>query len=290
MTDAPHLRSRAESLSGAYPALLAGAERLAANVQMGDHGRRRSGPGDAFWQYRPHQPGDEARMIDWRRSGRGDEQFIKQREWQVAQSVLLWVDQAASMGFASSDKLPTKGNRARLLGMAVAILLVRGGERVALGAQLPPRRGEGQLERIAKALVADVPQDYGAPDLSPMVPSSRALIISDFMGDLAPLRHVLTRAAGRGIRGALFQVLDPAEEEFPFRGRTVFESVGGSVRHETLRADSLRDRYLERLAERKAELADLTAATGWHVGHHHTSETAQSALLWLYQAMRGEAV
>ncbi|NVO26091.1 DUF58 domain-containing protein [Donghicola sp. C2-DW-16] len=287
MTEAPHLRSRAEGLASAYPPLLASAERLAANVQLGDHGRRRSGSGDAFWQYRPLQTGDDARLIDWRRSARGDEQFIKQREWQVAQSALLWVDQASSMNFASSDKVTTKAERARLIGMATAILLVRGGERVALGAVLPPRRGNGQLERIATALVQDRPDDYGIPDLSPMVPNSRALIISDFLGDLGPLKHVLTRAAGRGIRGVLMQVLDPAEEEFPFRGRTVFESMTGSVRHETLRADTLRDRYLERLAERKAELADLALNTGWLVGHHHTSEPAQSALLWVYQAVQG---
>lgn len=287
MTEAPHLRSRAEVLAAAYPPLLASAERLAANVQLGDHGRKRSGAGEAFWQYRQLQTGDDARLIDWRRSARGDEQYIKQREWQIAQSALLWVDQASSMNFSSTEGQATKADRARLIGMATAVLLVRGGERVALGAVLPPRRGTGQLERIAVSLTQDRPDDYGVPDLSPMVPNSRALIISDFLGDLDPLKHVLTRAAGRGIRGALLQVLDPAEEEFPFRGRTIFESISGGVRHETLRADTLRDRYLARLAERKAELADLALNTGWVVGHHHTSENAQSALLWVYQAVQG---
>ncbi len=287
MTQAPHLRSRAEALAAAYPPLLASAERLAANVQLGDHGRKRSGAGEAFWQYRQLQTGDDARLIDWRRSARGDEQYIKQREWQIAQSALLWVDQASSMNFASSEGQPTKAERARVIGMATAVLLVRGGERVALGAVLPPRRGTGQLERIAVALTEDRPDDYGVPDLSPMVPNSRALIVSDFLGDLEPLKRVLTRAAGRGIRGALLQVLDPAEEEFPFRGRTIFESITGGVRHETLRADTLRERYLARLAERKAELADLALSTGWMLGHHHTSENAQSALLWVYQAVQG---
>lgn len=287
MTDAASLRSRAEAVASAYPPLLASAERLAANVQMGEHGRRRSGSGDAFWQYRPLVQGDEARLIDWRRSARGDEQFIKQREWEVAQSMLLWVDQAASMGFTSSDGLTTKAERARLLGLAVAVLLVRGGERVALGASLPPRRGEAQLQRITAALTADRPEDFGAPDLTPMVPNSRALVISDFLGDLAPLREMLGKAVARGIRGTLYQVLDPAEEEFPFRGRTIFESMAGGLKHETLQADALRDRYLQRLAERKAELHDLAAASGWRVGLHHTNDASQSALLWLYEAVQG---
>jgi uncharacterized protein (DUF58 family) len=85
------------------------------------------------------------------------------------------------------------------------------------------------------------------------------------------------------------QVLDPSEELFPFRGRTIFESVGGTLRHETLKANDLRGRYLERLAERKDELASLCRATGWHLGLHHTGDSAQSALLWLYRALDGAA-
>ncbi len=64
-------------------------------------------------------------------------------------------------------------------------------------------------------------------------------------------------------RGALVQVLDPSEQDFPFDGRTIFESVGGSLRHETLKAGDLRARYRLRLAERKDRLRDLCRRTGW---------------------------
>jgi hypothetical protein len=87
------------------------------------------------------------------------------------------------------------------------------------------------------------------------------------------------------VRGVLLHVLDPSEEAFPFTGRTIFESVGGTLRHETLKANDLKHRYLERLAERKAELQQLCALTGWQYGLHHTDSTAQSALLWLYGAL-----
>ena len=75
------------------------------------------------------------------------------------------------------------------------------------------------------------------------------------------------------------------EETFPFDGRTVFESMGRSVRHETQKAGDLRDRYLTRLADRKAELQQLAATAGWQFKTHHTHTPAQSALLWLYTAM-----
>lgn len=279
------LRAAAEAEAARFPALLARAEHLAGAVLLGEHGRRRAGMGDDFWQYRPVQPGDSLRQIDWRRSGRSDAQFVRQREWQIAQSVMLWVDEAASMRFTSDDNLPQKADRARLLALAVAIMLNRGGERVGLtGAELPPRRGQAQITRLAHALCSESEQDYGAPDLRGLPPHGRALLVSDFMGDIAPVREALGMATDRGVRGLLLQVLDPVEEAFPFRGRTIFESVGGSIAHETLKASELRARYLARLAERKDELRQICRLTGWQFHCHHTSQSAQAALLWLYLA------
>ncbi|WP_341368876.1 DUF58 domain-containing protein [Yoonia sp. BS5-3] len=289
MTSSLALRSQAETLATPLPALLAEAEHLAATVLLGDHGRRRAGTGDTFWQYRPAQPHDEARSIDWRRSARSDSNFVQDKEWQIAQSIILWADQSASMSFHSDDN-PTKAARARTLALAMAILLIRGGERVGLtGLRLPPRRGEAQLMRMAELLSLDEGTDYGAPEAQGMLPHSRALFISDFLGDIAPVEDALLRAADRGVRGALLQVLDPQEEAFPFDGRTIFESMTGALEHETLKAGDLKKRYLERLAMRKDRLAHLARTTGWQFSTHHTGQSATNALLWLYGAMERHA-
>lgn len=280
------LRADAEGEAARLPALLARAEHLAGAVLPGAHGRRRAGTGDDFWQYRPAQMGDSRRMIDHRRSARGDHEFVREREWQIAQSVMLWVDQGASMRFASDKGLPDKADRARLLGLALSILLLRGGERVGLtGTALPPRRGNPQILRLAELLCREDDREYAPPEHRGMIPHARAIFISDFMGDLEPVQTALTKAADRGVRGVLYHLLDPAEEAFPFAGRTIFESVGGTLRHETLKANDLRDRYLDRLAARKDELQQLCALTGWRYGLHHTDASAQSALLWLYGAL-----
>ena len=166
--------------------------------------------------------------------------------------------------------------------------LVRGGERVGLtGTTLPPRRGNAQVLRLAQCLTEDAPEDYAPPEHRAMIPHARAVFVSDFLGPMDEVRLALTKAADRGVRGVLYQVLDPTEESFPFRGRTIFESVGGTLRHETLKANELRDRYLDRLAERKERLQRFARATGWRYGLHHTSDSAQSALLWLYRALDG---
>ena len=284
------LRAAAEEQAARLPALLARAEQLAGAVLLGAHGRRRAGMGDDFWQYRPAQMGDSRRTIDHRRSAMGDTEFVREREWQIAQSVMLWVDQGASMRFASDDNLPQKADRARVLGLALAILLLRGGERVGLtGTTLPPRRGNPQVLRLAELFCQDDDSDYSPPEHRAMIPHARAVFISDFMGDIGAVKTALTKAADRGVRGVLCHVLDPTEESFPFTGRTIFESVGGTLSHETLKANDLKDRYLERLAARKAELQSLCALTGWHYGLHHTDGTAQSALLWLYGALDARA-
>ncbi|WP_171211623.1 DUF58 domain-containing protein [Ruegeria sp. HKCCA5426] len=288
MNAALTLRERSEAEASRLPPLLARAEHLAGTVLLGDHGRRRSGLGDDFWQYRPAQIGDSRRMIDHRRSARGDQQFVREREWQIAQSVMLWVDQGASMRFASDKSLHTKADRARLLGLSTAILLVRGGERVGLtGTTLPPRRGNAQIVRLAQAWSEDAAADYAPPEHRAMIPHARAVFISDFLGPMDEVELALTKAADRGVRGVLLQVLDPTEESFPYRGRTIFESVGGTARHETLKAGELRDRYLERLASRKDALTQLCRATGWQLGLHHTGDSGQAALLWLYRALDG---
>jgi uncharacterized protein (DUF58 family) len=221
----------------------------------------------------------------------GDTEFVREREWQIAQSVMLWVDQGASMRFTSSDDLPQKVERARVLALAVAILLNRGGERVGLtGTELPPRSGRPQILSLAQLLCRDDVAEYAPPEHRAMIPHARAVFISDFMGDIDGVRTALTKAADRGVRGVLCHVLDPSEEAFPFSGRTIFESVGGTISHETLKANDLRDRYLARLAERKGELQSLCALTGWRYGVHHTVSSAQNGLLWLYGALDARAV
>lgn len=288
MNAALTLRERSEAEASRLPPLLARAEHLAGTVLLGDHGRRRSGMGDDFWQYRPAQIGDSRRMIDHRRSARGDQQFVREREWQIAQSIMLWVDQGSSMRFTSEKTLPTKADRARLLGLATAILLARGGERVGLtGTTLPPRRGNAQIIRLAQAWSKDEQTDYAPPEHRAMIPHARAVFISDFLGPMDEVQLALTKAADRGVRGVVLQILDPGEETFPYQGRTIFESVAGSVRHETLKAGELRERYLDRLARRKDALTQLCRATGWRLGLHHTGDSAQAALLWLYRALDG---
>ncbi len=290
--DAIWLRRDAEKVGGALPPLLASAERLAASVAMGGHGRKRAGTGETFWQYRRAMPGDVMTAVDWRRSARSDKLYIREMEWEAAQTVSLWADDALAMDYKSDPSGRSKADRAKLLTLALSVLLVKAGERVALlgtdAAQ--PRSGETQLRRMAMTLAQEREDrpDYGAPPQERITPGGRAVFFSDFMGPKDEIFDGLARAAEHNVSGVFVQIVDEAEEAFPFDGRVIFESMAGVVQFETQRAKALKEAYLDRLAERRAILQDTARRTGWQCLIHRTSQSPRQALLWLYGAIGGQ--
>lgn len=278
------LRSRAEALAARLPPLLVDAQHLAQSVELGEHGRRQSGLGEAFWQFRRAQPGDPSHRIDWRRSARSDRHYVQEKEWQAAHSVQIWVDPSASLAFSSDPKLPEKRDQAQVIALALAALLLRGGEQVGLlGSAQAPGRGQMALSRLADQMLrADAPlKDAFA------IARARQVVFSDFLGPLDAIRDFIGAAQDRGQQGVLFQVLDPMEEVFPFHGRVLFQDVGGAIRHDTREAADLRARYLDRLAHRKAELSEIAKRAGWRFHSYHTQDPASAALLWLWNAIGG---
>ena len=283
------LRGRAEALAAPLPPLLARAERLAASVLPGGHGRRRAGVGEAFWQFRPAVPGDPARSLDWRRSAMGDHSYVRQTEWEAPQTVLMWVDRSRAMDFAEDGRAP-KRDRAGLLALALAILLLRGGERVGLaGGAEPPRSGRARAEGLALRLAEAEDAEYGAPPAVIPAKGARLVLISDFLGDPGAALAAIRAAAGVGAPGTLLQVIDPAEEAFPYEGRTLFQSMGGALSHDTRAAGGLRGRYADRLAERRVLLSGAArrAGFGWRI--HRTDASAGHALRALWQEISGLA-
>lgn len=283
MSNPALLRHEADRAAATLPPLLARAYRVAATV-AGEHGRRQAGRGESFWQYRRAMPGDPLPAIDWRRSARSDELYVRETEWELAQTVWLWVDRAASMDFSSGGE--NKADRAALLGLALGVMLARAGERFGMLGDPRPMQREAGLGRLALKLTAPVDEgDFGVPPAVMPGRRTRAVFFSDFFADLNPVSEALRRAAENGVEGALVQVVDPAEEAFPYSGRVVFESMGGALSYDADRAESLREAYQARLAERRERLTRLARASGWRFFIHRTDASPSVALLWLYEAL-----
>lgn len=287
----PALRQRAEQLAASLPPLMAEAERVAATVAQGVHGRRRVGPGESFWQFRRYQPGDAAGRVDWRQSAKSQKYFVRENEWEAAQSVWLWRDGSPSMRYRSFAAEIEKVERADLLLLALAALLIRGGERVALlGAQERPASGRAALTRLANHLLEGGQRETPSLPQSERLPRhARVVLVGDFLSPLPELEALVRGYAGEGVKGHLLQVLDPAEEDLPFRGRTRFEGVEGEGTLTVGRAETLREAYLNRLAARREAVQGLARAVGWTAAFHRTDRPPQTALLALYVALSGAA-
>lgn len=192
---------RAEALAARLPPLVVAADRVAATVLQGVHGRRRAGQGDAFWQFRPFLPGDQVARVDWRQSAKSDRLFIRETEWEAAQTVCLWSDASRSMEHVFARGRPTKRERADLLVSALASLVLRGGERVRLigGASGAVRRshaGRAGLAAVVESLAA-IGKSGALPMPDPSLPRhARVVLVGDFLAPLEEIHAAVAALAG----------------------------------------------------------------------------------------------
>ncbi|MGB6230598.1 MAG: DUF58 domain-containing protein, partial [Litorimonas sp.] len=256
-------------------------------VAAGVHGRRRAGQGETFWQYRPYDVSDPANRIDWRRSARGDAVFVRDNEWEAANSVYVWRDGGPGMDWSSARHLPTKRDRASVLCLALSSLLMRAGERCAvLGESERPRSGRVGYERLAERLARS---DGPMTALSGKLPAhAKLLIASDFLTEPTVWPQRLATLAARPASGVLLHVIDPAEESFPFKGRVEFRTPGGWLKPYLLgRAERAKEDYRLRFAAHCETVAEAGRQLGFTVIRHHTDQPQGPALTALYQAFEG---
>ena len=277
------IRHHAEEAASVLPPLLVKAERVATVVAQGEHGRRRAGSGDSFWQYRRYQPGDSVQSIDWRQSGKTQNAFVRENEWEAAQNVYLWADRSASMNWHSNPELPTKAERAAVITLAIASLLIRGGERISrLGSGQRPAHGRAVLSRLAAELTHETAEAGGLPPIEQLRRHSRVLLVGDFLSPIDEIEPIVRGYATQGNSGHIVQVCDPAEEALPFFGRTRFEGLEGEGAALIGRAESVRNEYTALLKAHRDSLADLCRSNGWTFTVHRTDRPAESTMLTLH--------
>ncbi|OJU21520.1 MAG: hypothetical protein BGN84_16025, partial [Afipia sp. 62-7] len=218
------------SLAASLPRLVLEARRIAANVIHGLHGRRRAGTGESFWQYRRFVSGEASQNVDWRRSARDDHLYVREQEWEAAHTIWLWPDRSKSMAFASKTARDSKLERALVVTFALADLLVAGGERVGIPGLMTPSSNRNIVDRMAQAILHDTLTRSSLPPAFVPSPLSEVVVLSDFWSSIGDIRAMLGGLSSSGAHGTLLQVVDPAEETFPYSGRVEFvEPEGGDV-------------------------------------------------------------
>jgi uncharacterized protein (DUF58 family) len=273
------------TLAASLPRLVLEARRIAANVIHGLHGRRRAGAGENFWQYRRFVSGEPASRVDWRRSARDEHLYVREREWEASHTVWVWPDRSPSMAFASRDARDSKLERGLIVAFALADLLVAGGERVGIPGLMTPTASSNVIDKMAQAMLHDDATRLSLPPS--FVPSALAeiVVLSDFWSPMPEIRGMLAGLSSSGAHGTLIQVVDPAEETFPYSGRVEFVEPEGGEMITAGRAESWMNDYVARVALHRDEIRAETNRLDWLFSTHTTSRSAAELLLFLHGGM-----
>lgn len=278
--------ARARQRAALLPDCLAEARRVANTVIAGWHGRRKRGIGETFWQFRPYVEGESLARIDWRRSARDDNLYVRDREWEAAHTIWLWADRSPSMLYKSETAIVGKESRALVLMLALAEILSRSGERIGCPGVMEPLASRNAAERLALAL-AHAPRQTGLPDLGQVSRMSDVVLISDFLDDAEALDIAIGPAARRGIRGHAIEISDPAEENFPYAGRTEFRDPETGEKLVAGRAETVAADYRRAWLARRDALGRGVRRLGWSYLPHRTDRLASEALAAMHARLSG---
>jgi len=273
------------TLAASLPRLMLEARRIANNVTHGLHGRRRAGSGENFWQYRRFVSGEPASRVDWRRSARDDHLYVRELEWEAAHTVWLWPDRSLSMAFASKGARDSKLERGLIVTFALAELLVAGGERVGIPGLMNPTSANNVIDKMAQAILHDTTTRDSLPPS--FVPSSLAeiVVLSDFWAGIGDIRRTLAGLSASGAHGTLVQIVDPAEESFPYSGRIEFVDPEGGDAITAGRAETWAKDYVALVAAHRDQIRLETGKLDWLFSTHTTSRSAAELLLYLHAGM-----
>jgi len=273
------------TLAETLPRLILEARRIAATVIHGLHGRKRAGPGENFWQYRRFMSGEPARRVDWRRSARDDLLYVREREWEAAHTVWIWPDRSFSMRFTSHLAKESKLDRTLVVAFSLAEVLVQAGERVGIPGLMRPTGSRNVLDKMANALAHDVTERTSLPVAFAPSALAEVVVISDFWSPMAEVKKTLAQLSSTGAHGHIVQVVDPAEETFPYSGRVEFIEPEGGGSVTAGRAEAWKADYDMRVANHRAEIRAQTDKLGWSFAVHRSDRAATELLLALHARM-----
>ena len=278
------LRQQSEEISAQVEKLVLKAERIADQVVHGAHARKKSGSGEAFWQFREYTQDDDVRHIDWRQSAKTDRIFIKQKEEEKAQKALFWSCGAESMRYCLNDGGMEKIEAGRVFSLALGLLAVRGGDQVG---DFDTGR-TGHSEAAVRRLAHDLLRDNAAtlPNVTSALPRhAHVFLCGDFLAPLENIAERFERIGARTRQGIVVQILDPAEIEFPFAGRVEFREHDADDTVQIDHAVSVRDEYIKRFKAHCEGLRALCETLGWQYVLHRTDEDLVKTVQTIVRAL-----
>lgn len=264
------------------------ARQAAEGFLNGAHASRRHGAGMEFSQYRPYQPGDDLRRLDWRLAARSDRYYLRESEVDTSLVVNLVLDASASMNHRDDNGL-SKLDYARLLLAALAYLAQKQGDAVGLtilspkGLQHYPARADTrQLPRLYHALeTAEATGTF--PDTATLAPLTarrqRALTVcvSDLYEEHGEIHHLLARLRATSGDVLLLHLVAGNELNFSHKGPVTLRDLetGQTIQ---LDADQQRASYQQQLRQWLRDTAQAARRQGLDYHQLSTAEPLDAAM------------
>jgi len=232
---------------------------LSDKLSFGIHGKRKRGLGNVFWQFKNYQHGDELKLINWKKSAKADEIFVRENELEMAQTFYFYIDTSLSMSYALNEKLLTKGDYATILTLALSIILINAEEKIIFLNTLERKTMTlATIEQLEPSLTAN---NFNLINLEENILSlknhSVLIIASDFLDDITKIRHILELAEEKNIKVLFLAIYDHAEIYFPFKNRILLNFLEEDNEQLFEKAKTVKEIYLKRFTEHQQQIKDL---------------------------------
>ncbi|MBI5495892.1 MAG: DUF58 domain-containing protein [Deltaproteobacteria bacterium] len=303
---APHVGDAPAFLSSEAVMALSGlfvrARTVADGVLAGMHQSQRHGRSVEFAEHKVYTPGDDVRHLDWKAYARFDRYYIRRFLEETSLRAFLVADVSGSMAYAGgapgSRPGIGKADYARVLCGTLACLLVRQADTVGCmtfadtaGPKTAIRGGERQLhevlDNLASARVGG--PTHPAESLAALAShvSRRALVVvaTDLLDTGLEILEPLAALRNRGADVAVFHVIHPDEEHFPYDGLIRFLDLEGE-RETQVDAAAVRTAYLEEFGAWLTDVENRAHDRGLDYLRVGTDEPPARALLRFLEPRR----
>lgn len=275
----PLLRQRSEAAHDSLPDMILQAEKAVHHILTGHHAQKRAGTGEKFWQFREYDPSDRPQDIDWRQSAKTDRVYVRQKEWQTTQTAMIWAQNNENMTYASDQAIASKGDTAKILALAIGMMLSKTGELItSLELSSQAGRSDHAIEKLGRALLDIETGDLPDIQKAAVKKNCSLILVSDFLAPIEEIEECFSSLAAQADNAVIIQVLDPTELTMPFEGRIVFEAPGTHDDYLIENVEAVRADYLDVLNRQIRNIKQLCHLHQWNWVLHSTDSPIRQTL------------
>lgn len=221
------------------------------------------GIGQEFSQYRSYQPGDDLRLLDWKKLARSDRLYIRESEAETNVTIKFVLDASASM--LHEEKEIHKLDFARYLVATLAWMAEKQGDKIGLYAlnnqqfwQFPPKVGQTWFRQLLYQLLKiDGVGVYPSQNQVTTIANPRQKEIIFFLTDMyeseKELMQTLVNLKTAKNEVVLFHLLSEKELTLDYKGVVTFEDLETRQQIQmNIKAD--KQQYLQKLTDWQNQL------------------------------------